>query len=519
MSKGNVRGWEKTPKAGKSVSDGSSSSSNNNKNIKTIGEFILNLSEKNSAMHRAGFLHFLQAVVGNNVEANLNNGNKINGIFHTATPFQGMDFQFALKGCKNVDGKEIKDSDLGSTVILPSSNVSHLTISGKVELNKSGGSGELRTDGAIRGASIKHLEGRELQAATSWLGAETSATMGNVNSKGPAWNQFDANRKLFNVQSSYDENIYTKKLDKNSFSKAEIDKADRLAREIESTLSDNIHLKEERNQQQERDIDEEDMYGGVIKDTEVSGVWTRGLSNKITSDKKQANNKEKVKKDDKTSNKTNSNALPPGISLSVEEGKISDVAIVVEKDNKIVEELSNKKEEIKEEVVKTTTKLNPSAVEFKPSVPPPASPPVDNYIYPQQNHQNQLPMYMQQQYYNPQYPQIVPQDQHPVFASYGYAPVPPFMVPGGLPQMMYHVPQPLHPQHMMPMNQYVQQPLAPYMQHQNIGGGRGNSGRGGRGRGNQWQQPLNQGGLVPIPSGQTPPKYQAETSQIETDKK
>jgi hypothetical protein len=562
MSKGNVRRWENPPKVtGKSTNDGSS------KNVKTIGDYVSNLSEKNSAIHRAGFLHFLQAIVGNNVEANLNNGNKINGIFHTSTPFQGMDFQFAIKGCKNVDGKEIKDSDLGATVIVPSSNLSYLTINGKIELNRNGGSNELRTDGAIRGASIKHLEGRELQAATSWLGSETSATMANHNNK-TSWNQFEANKKLFNVQSSYDENIYTKKLDKNSLSKAEMDKADRIAREIESTTSDNVHIKEERGQQQEREIDEEDMYGGVIRDSSTSpskkdndtndkerGVWSRGhTTNKVTNasssnDKKQSNNG-KVKKDDKTGNKANSTAPPPGIPISTEQDKTSDLSVEKDKDNKIEEEINKDKKDEDKKEVKTPTKLNASAkpfsfnpnaksFEFKPPAPPV---PVDNNVQQQlppngQYYQNQMPIHMQQQY-NPQYPQqipIVPQEQigpdgqilrHPVFTSpYGYAPGP-VIVQGGAPQqMMYQVPPPLHQQHMMPMNPYMQQQpvAAPYMQHQNMGG-RGNSGRGGRGgggRGNQWQSP-NQGGFVPIPSGQTPPKQQVETPSsppIETDEK
>lgn len=48
--------------------------------------------------------------------------------------------------------------------------------------------------------------------------------------------------------SAYDENIYTKKLDKDTISKAQMERADRLAREIERSASSNIHIQEERGQ-------------------------------------------------------------------------------------------------------------------------------------------------------------------------------------------------------------------------------------------------------------------------------
>ena len=51
------------------------------------------------------------------------------------------------------------------------------------------------------------------------------------------WDQFETNKRLFNVNSSFDENLYTKKLDLSMMTKEQIAKADRLAREIENTSS------------------------------------------------------------------------------------------------------------------------------------------------------------------------------------------------------------------------------------------------------------------------------------------
>ena len=60
------------------------------------------------------------------------------------------------------------------------------------------------------------------------------------------WNQFEANTRLFNVKNTWDENIYTKKIDMSKVSKAQLAKAEKLAREIEGSSSSNFHLQEEK---------------------------------------------------------------------------------------------------------------------------------------------------------------------------------------------------------------------------------------------------------------------------------
>ena len=80
------------------------------------------------------------------------------------------------------------------------------------------------------------------------------------------WNQFEANTRLFNVKNTYDENIYTKKIDMSKVSKSQLLKAEKLAREIEGSSSNNSHLQEERGQKVEYDMDEEDLYSGVLRE-------------------------------------------------------------------------------------------------------------------------------------------------------------------------------------------------------------------------------------------------------------
>ena len=101
-----------------------------------------------------------------------------------------------------------------------------------------------------------------------------SGSMGN-------WNQFEANTRLFNVKNTYDENIYTKKIDLSKVSKAQLMKAEKLAREIEGCSSTNSHLQEERGQKVEYDMDEEDLYSGVLREDSYQNNMSHSQNHKV----------------------------------------------------------------------------------------------------------------------------------------------------------------------------------------------------------------------------------------------
>ena len=133
----------------------------------------------------------------------------------------------------------------------------------------------MATDSMLsRRANIAELEGRDLEAvAASWLAPETSAKLDRGHTRLPGgWNQFEVNRRLYNVQDTFDENLYTKRLDKSSLTREQQDRADRIAHQIEKSTTTNIHLQEERGQLGDSlEIDEEDMYSGVIRQSSSDG--------------------------------------------------------------------------------------------------------------------------------------------------------------------------------------------------------------------------------------------------------
>ena len=88
----------------------------------------------------------------------------------------------------------------------------------------------------------------------------------NTNEK---WDQFEINKKKYNVVSTYDENLYTTKLDKKKITKEQQDYADKIYNEIKnsSTNEKNIHILEYRGiiDEKDGDYDEEEKYSSVIK--------------------------------------------------------------------------------------------------------------------------------------------------------------------------------------------------------------------------------------------------------------
>ncbi|EPX72221.1 ataxin-2 [Schizosaccharomyces octosporus yFS286] len=90
---------------------------------------------------------------------------------------------------------------------------------------------------------------------------------------GAEWDQFAANEKLFGVQSHFDEEQYTSSINRNHPKyKERAQEADRIAKEIESSATDNVHLAEERGlKPDDSGLDEDDLYSGVQRSVQPAG--------------------------------------------------------------------------------------------------------------------------------------------------------------------------------------------------------------------------------------------------------
>eukprot|EP01035_Chromulina_nebulosa_P019842 gene19842-25791_t len=260
---------------------GLNQTTNNNNAIGQIQAYILSLSDNDQIAHRTAYLQFLHVLSGSNVTMDLFDGTSVEGTYYTSTPFKSKDYLIAVKTNqpKSTNGNV---SDAQSIVLTKKSDFKLLSAP-TVDLTPKSPAPDLQIDSSIRNKNISHLDGRNLeQVSSSWLQADKMTSLeGSLGD----WNQFEVNKRLFNVASSYDENIYTKKLDISKMSKELIADAERKAKEIEGTVSTNIHLMEERGQAQEKEIDEEDLYSGVIRETPTTtsapekpqNVWQRAV--------------------------------------------------------------------------------------------------------------------------------------------------------------------------------------------------------------------------------------------------
>lgn len=108
-----------------------------------------------------------------------------------------------------------------------------------------------------------------------WVPDEGTTELTLEDNPNGTWDQFKVNEEKFGVESTYDEHLYTTRIDTSAKDYQErLQRAERLAREIEGQASTDRHVLEERGAQvDDSGMDEEDKYSGVIGDP----VDTRGV--------------------------------------------------------------------------------------------------------------------------------------------------------------------------------------------------------------------------------------------------
>eukprot|EP00981_Chlorochromonas_danica_P006848 scaffold1497_cov170-Ochromonas_danica.AAC.4 len=220
------------------------------------------MARDEQVLQRSAFRHRLHSLAGKEVEVDLVDGSRAVGVLHTTTLYPGVRRRDVVLKAARVFGKggELDNKvQPGSTLVLDFGNI--VALSGQVtdasSLRQRGA--DFETDANIRKhGDLSHLHGRELvTVSTTWLDPETltslegeaggvstgATTGGGVGGTGAVaggskdWDQFETNRRLFNVSTTFDENLYTKRIDHNSVTAEQLARAERLAREIETSAT------------------------------------------------------------------------------------------------------------------------------------------------------------------------------------------------------------------------------------------------------------------------------------------
>ncbi|KAG0281285.1 hypothetical protein BGZ96_001188 [Linnemannia gamsii] len=238
-----------------------------------VKETVINETDLKHMHDRMLFL--LSNMIGMTVEITVKNGSKYEGLFHTA--FTEGELGIVLRLAKAISGKDKKDnSPLISQMIVLAKDCMAINVIGVdfVPAERTGperGEREgFKTDTDIsRSGDIKQRDLKKWapDGHLSYGGIEDDLGDTNHNSS-TSWDQFAANERLFGVRTDFDEEIYTTKLDRTGADyKAREQQAIQIAQEIQQSVSNNVHMREERGLAvDDSGLDEEDLYGAVVRD-------------------------------------------------------------------------------------------------------------------------------------------------------------------------------------------------------------------------------------------------------------
>ncbi|XP_004303672.1 PREDICTED: uncharacterized protein LOC101292616 [Fragaria vesca subsp. vesca] len=221
-------------------------------------------------------------LIGHHVEVQVKNGSIYTGIFHATNA--DKDFGIILKMARMTkDGslrgqKSVSDSVSkapSKTLIIPSKELVQV-IAKDVTISRDGllsevqheKHQELMIDSSISQSRRGEME-RELEP---WIPDEDDPRCPDLENIFDGhwnrnWDQFETNEALFGVKSTFDEELYTTKLEKGPKMRELEREALRIAREIEGEDTQDLHAAEERGMQlyENFDIDEETKYSSVYR--------------------------------------------------------------------------------------------------------------------------------------------------------------------------------------------------------------------------------------------------------------
>lgn len=249
---------------------------------------------ESESLSRDRLVYLTTCLIGHHVEVQVTNGSVFSGIFHASNA--DGDFGIVLKMArvtKDVSSRgQRAASDSGSkapskTLIIPAHALVQV-VAKDVPITSNGLSNELQggkqreimLDSYI--SQSRHVElGKELQP---WMPDEDDLQCPELENifDSPwtgSWDQFKVNETLFGVKSTFNEELYTTKLERGPQMRKLEEEALRIAREIEGEETHDLHLAEERGicPHGNLDVDEETKYSSVSRGVDDSGYADEDL--------------------------------------------------------------------------------------------------------------------------------------------------------------------------------------------------------------------------------------------------
>lgn len=235
---------------------------------------------------RNRLVYLTTCLIGHHVDVQVKNGSIYSGIFHATNAKN--DFGIILKMARltkdcSFRGQKSSADSVGNapskTFIIPATDLVQV-IAKDVSVTRDGFSDELREkqQELMLDSFISHSRHVEMERELErWVPDEDDPQCPELDNifDGPwnrSWDQFQTNEALFGVKSTFDEELYTTKLERGPQMRDLEREALRLAREIEGEETQDLHLAEERgNLNDNFDFDEETRFSSVFRGVDDCG--------------------------------------------------------------------------------------------------------------------------------------------------------------------------------------------------------------------------------------------------------
>ncbi|KAL9254796.1 Polyadenylate-binding protein-interacting protein 4-like protein [Drosera capensis] len=221
-------------------------------------------------------------IAGHQVDVQMKNGSVFSGIFHTAN--NDKDFGIVLKMARLTKDASSQGRMAGSgsvvrapsgTLIIPANELVQV-IAKDVAVTSNVASNELRSDkqwDLMLDSNIPRTRHVEVERELArWVPDEEDSQcpeLENIFDRPwtGTWDQFKVNETLFGVKSTFNEELYTTRLEKGPQTRELEEEALRIARDIEGEETHDLHLAEERGLYHlgNFDDDEEARFSSVLR--------------------------------------------------------------------------------------------------------------------------------------------------------------------------------------------------------------------------------------------------------------
>mmetsp|Transcript_139118 Transcript_139118/g.242063 ORF Transcript_139118/g.242063 Transcript_139118/m.242063 type:complete len:764 (-) Transcript_139118:104-2395(-) len=181
----------------------------------------------------------LAGLVGHRVTAKLRNNVTYEGVFHGCSM---EDFSITLKSAQRLTSDGSDSGEVVSTLVIPGKDflliaADDVSCQGAPEFDDATGSTALARFATDSEISQKKAAGGSDRELVPWAPSpgEVHGDEGALGTHSSGqWDQFQKNEEMFGITTTFNEELYTTKLDPNSISREKREQADRIAREIES---------------------------------------------------------------------------------------------------------------------------------------------------------------------------------------------------------------------------------------------------------------------------------------------